>query len=88
MLFLFFSNPDEWIPFFELLNYIVKGIYKKLWSSISTIGGILSWPSNIVRLSISRLLNTADAVMTTSNKCILSELSAHVRAGTLPIVSF
>ena len=70
----------------ELLNNIVKG-YRKLWSSSSTLGGILSWPSDLVGLSVIRLPKTAVA-MTTSGKHTPSELFAQFSAGILSNVSF
>ena len=72
----------------ELLNSIVKGIYRNFWSSSSTLGGILSGPSDLVGLSVLSLSKTAAGVMTTSGKHTPSELLAQFSAGILSNVSF
>ena len=68
----------------ELLNNIVKGIWRILWNSSSTLGSILSGRSDLVGLS---LLKTAAGVMTTSCKHTPSELFVQSSAGILSNVS-
>ena len=74
----------------ELLNSIVKGKHRNFWSSSSTLGGILSGPSELVGLSVLSLLKTAAGEMTTSVKHhqTPSELLAQFSAGILSNVSF
>ena len=68
----------------ELLNNFVKGIWRNLWSSNSTIGGILSVPADFVGLSV---LKTAAEVMATSGNHTQSELLIKFSAGILCNVS-
>ena len=72
----------------ELLNSIVRGTYRNFWSSSSTLGGILSGPSDSVGLSALSLLKTDAGVMTTSGKHTPSELLAQSCAGILSNVLF
>ena len=72
----------------KLLDNIAKGIWRKFWSSSSTLGGILSGPSDLVGLSVLSLLKTAAGVMNTYRKHTPSELLAQLRAGILSNVSF
>ena len=58
------------------------------WSSSSTLGAILSGPSDLLGLSVLSLLKTVAGVMTTSGKHTQSELLAQLRAGILSNVSF
>ena len=67
----------------ELLNNIVKGILRNLWSLSSTHGGILYVPSDLEGLSVLRLLKTAAGVMTASGKHTPSEFLAQFSAGIL-----
>ena len=59
-----------------------------MWSSSTTICGILSRPSHLVGLGVMSLLNTATGVMTTSGKHTPSELLANFSGGILVNVSF
>ena len=63
--------------FYRIIKcYIVRGILRNLWSSSSTLCGILSGPSDLVRLSVLCLLCTAARVMTASGKHTLCKLLA------------
>ena len=59
-----------------------------MWSSSSTVGGILSGPSDLVGLRVLGLLNTAAEVMSASGIHTPSELLAQLSDGILSSVSF
>ena len=72
----------------DLLNNIVNGIYRNIWSSSGTVDCIPSEPSAFVGLSVLSLLSTAAEVMTISGTHTPSELSIQLNAAILSNVSF
>ena len=84
----FFQSQDMNNFSIQLLNNIVKRIWMNLWSSSSTIGGILSGPSDLVGLSVLSVLKTAAGVMTSFGKYTPSDLFAQFSAGILSNESF